>query len=224
MMLNFDTEFFISLFPIILKYVKVTLKLSIVSLICALLLATIIALVIYFKVKILSPFLKIWVSIFRGTPLVTQLFFIYFGLAQVIPFLKNMNGLTAAILGLSLNASAHMSETLRGAISSVDKGQIEACLSIGMTNLRAMTRVVLPQAMRVAIPALSNSFVDIIKGSAMAFTIGVTELMGAAQMEGASNYKFFETFTAVMLAYWIITSIFGQLQKILEKKLNSSYS
>ncbi len=222
-MFIFDTEFFINLFPIIIKYVKVTLKLSIISLICALLLATIIALIRHFRVKIVSQLLKVWVSIFRGTPLVAQLFFIYFGLAQVIPFLKDMDGLTAAILGLSLNASAHMSETLRGAISSVDKGQMEAGLSIGMTNLKAMTRIVLPQAMRVAVPALSNSFVDIIKGSAMAFTIGVTELMGAAQMEGASNYKFFETFTAVMLAYWIITSIFGEFQRILENKLNNAY-
>lgn len=203
----FDTDFFISLFPIIIKYIKVTLQISISSMIYGLLLATIIALIIHFKIKVVSQLLKIWVSIFRGTPLVTQLFFIYFGLAQVIPFLKNMNGLTAAILGLTLNASAHMSEAMRGAISSVDKGQMEACLSIGMTNLRAMTRVVLPQAMRVAVPALSNNFVEIIKGSAMAFTIGVTELMGAAQMEGASNYKFFETFLAVMCTYWIITLI-----------------
>lgn len=222
-MFIFDTEFFISLFPIIIKHVKVTLQISMLSLIYALLLAIIIALIIHFKIRIVTPLLKIWVSIFRGTPLVAQLFFIYFGLAQVIPILKNMDGLTAAILGLSLNASAHMSETMRGAISSVDKGQIEACLSIGMTHLKAMTRVVLPQAMRVAVPALSNSFVEIIKGSAMAFTIGVTELMGAAQMEGASNYKFFETFLAVMLAYWLITSAFGQLQKVLENKLSNAY-
>lgn len=222
-MFIFDTEFFISLFPIIIKHVKVTLQISMLSLIYALLLAIIIALIIHFKIRIVTPLLKIWVSIFRGTPLVVQLFFIYFGLAQVIPILKNMDGLTAAILGLSLNASAHMSETMRGAISSVDKGQIEACLSIGMTHLKAMTRVVLPQAMRVAVPALSNSFVEIIKGSAMAFTIGVTELMGAAQMEGASNYKFFETFLAVMLAYWLITSAFGQLQKVLENKLSNAY-
>ena len=219
----FDTDFFISLFPIIIKYMKVTLQISISSMIYGLLLATIIALIIHFKIKVVSQLLKIWVSIFRGTPLVTQLFFIYFGLAQVIPFLKNMNGLTAAILGLTLNASAHMSEAMRGAISSVDKGQMEACLSIGMTNLRAMTRVVLPQAMRVAVPALSNNFVEIIKGSAMAFTIGVTELMGAAQMEGASNYKFFETFLAVMCTYWIITLIFGQFQKLLENKLSNAY-
>lgn len=198
---NFDTEFFLGLFPVIFKYVFVTLKLSVTSLVFALTLAVIIALVIHFKMKLLSPFLKVWVSIFRGTPLITQLFFIYFGLAQVVPILENMNGIKAAILGLSLNASAHMSETLRGSISSVDKGQMEACLSIGMSNFRSMTRVVLPQAMRVSIPALSNSFVEIIKGSAMAFTIGVTELMGAAQMEGASNYKYFETFAAVMLVY-----------------------
>jgi putative amino-acid transport system permease protein len=219
----FDTRFFFSLFPIMIKYSLITLKISICALFLALILAVFMAFIVNAKIKVLTPIIKAWIVLFRGTPLIAQLFFLYFGLAQVIPFIKNMGGMTAAIIGLSLNASAYMSEILRGAIMSVDKGQLEACLSVGMTNFQAMSRIVLPQAIRIAIPGLSNSFIDIIKGSAMAFTIGVTELMGAAQMEGAANYKFFETFTAVMFMYCFIISIFGQLQRFLETKVNEAY-
>ncbi len=133
-----------------------------------------------------------------------------------------MDAMTAAIIGLGFNASAYMSETLRGAISSVDKGQIEASLSIGMTPIQSMKRIAFPQAARVALPALSNSFV-IIKGSALAFTLGVVEIMAVAQSEGASSYRFLESFTAVIIIYWIIISAFGYLQNILERRMNNVY-
>lgn len=220
---NFDFHFFINLMPLMIKSLKITFGISILSLILGLIIAIIIALIIQTKIKILYPLTKIWVSFFRGTPLVAQLFFLYFGIIQIIPSLKAMNAFTAAVIGIGLNSSAYMSETLRGAISSVDKGQMEACLSVGMTYMQAMRRIILPQASRVAIPALSNSFVDIIKGSALAFTLGVTEIMAVAQSEGASSYRFLESFAAVVLLYWIIISIFGYLQKILEKKLNAAY-
>lgn len=219
----FDIKFFLNLFPVMMEYIVVTFKMSLISLCLALLLGTIIAFIVHAKIKFLDKFIALWISLFRGTPLVAQLFFLSFGLPQIVPILKKASGLTIAIIGLSLNASAYMAEALRGAILSVDKGQMEACLSIGMTNFQAMVRVVLPQAIRVAIPALSNNFIDIIKGSAMAFAIGVTELMGAAQMEGASNYKFLETFTAVMLVYWCIISAFGYLQKIFENRMSRGY-
>lgn len=220
---KFDLEFFLNLLPLMLKYVLVTLKMSIFSLVFGIVLAIIIALIENMKVKILYPIVKVWVSFFRGTPLIAQLFFLYFGLVQVFPSLKGMEAFTAVVIGLSFNASAYMSETLRAAISSVDKGQMEACLSVGMTYMQAMRRVVLPQAARVAIPPLSNSFIDIIKGSSLAFTLGVTEIMAVAQSEGASSYRFLEAFTAVILVYWIIISFFAYIQKILEKKMNEAY-
>ncbi len=206
-----------------MKYVLVTFEMSIISLIIGLVLAIIIALIVHVKVKILYPIAKVWVSFFRGTPLIAQLFFLYFGVVQIFPSLRGMEAFTAVVIGLSFNASAYMSETLRAAIISVDKGQMEASLSIGMTYMQAMRRIVLPQAARVAIPPLSNSFVDIIKGSSLAFTLGVTEIMAVAQSEGASSYRFLESFTAVVLLYWIITSFFGYIQKMLEKKMNEAY-
>lgn len=221
--MKFDVQYFTNLIPLMIKYLKVTLKISALALILGLILAIVIALVNELKIKFLEPITKIWVSFFRGTPLIAQLFFLYFGVVQLIPSLKGMTAMMAAVIGLGFNSSAYMSETLRGAISSVDKGQIEASLSIGMTPFQAMERIVFPQAARVAVPALSNSFIDIIKGSALAFTLGVTEIMAVAQSEGASSYRFLESFTAVIMIYWIIISIFGYLQKVLEKKMNESY-
>ncbi|WML36818.1 amino acid ABC transporter permease [Clostridium sp. OS1-26] len=220
---KFDFHYFTNLIPLMVKSLQITFGISILALLLGLVIALIIALIVQAKVKVLYPLTKIYISFFRGTPLIAQLFFLYFGIVQLIPSLKGMNAFTAAVLGIGLNSSAYMSETLRGAISSVDKGQIEACLSVGMTYIQAMRRIILPQAARVAIPALSNSFVDIVKGSALAFTLGVTEIMAVAQSEGASSYKFLESFTAVVLLYWIIITAFGYLQKILEKKMNEAY-
>ncbi|MBU3227309.1 amino acid ABC transporter permease [Clostridium algidicarnis] len=222
-MKKFDLPYFLNLLPLMIKYVTVTFKMSILSLGFGLFLAIIIALIVHMKVKVMYPIAKMWVSFFRGTPLIAQLFFLYFGLVQIFPSLKGIDAFTAVVIGLSFNASAYMAETLRAAIGSVDKGQMEACLSVGMSYMQAMRRIILPQAARVAIPPLSNSFIDIIKGSSLAFTLGVTEIMAVAQSEGASSYRFLESFTAVILLYWIIISIFSYIQKILEKKMNESY-
>lgn len=220
---KFDFHYFTNLIPLMVKSLQITFGISILALLLGLVIALVIALIVQAKVKVLYPLAKVYISFFRGTPLIAQLFFLYFGIVQLIPSLKGMNSFTATVLGIGLNSSAYMSETLRGAISSVDKGQMEACLSVGMTYIQAMRRIILPQAARVAIPALSNSFVDIVKGSALAFTLGVTEIMAVAQSEGASSYKFLESFTAVVLLYWIIITAFGYLQKILEKKMNEAY-
>lgn len=219
----FSIDFAVKLLPLMFKYLPVTLSMSVLALLLGLLIAIIIALITESKLKFLHPFVKLYVSFFRGTPLIAQLFFLYFGLVQLFPSLRSMEAFTAAVIGLSLNASAYMSETIRGAISSVDKGQMEACLSVGMTYLQAMRRIILPQAARVAIPALSNNFIDIIKGSALAFTLGVTEIMATAQMEGAAAYRFFEAFTDVIIIYWAIIAFFGYLQKKLEIKMSKAY-
>ncbi len=219
----FSLKFALGLIPLMLKYLHVTLSMSLLSLMFGLMVATVIALVVQARVKILYPITRIYVSFFRGTPLIAQLFFLYFGLVQIFPSLRGMDAFTAAVIGLSLNASAYMAETIRGAISSVDSGQREAALSSGMTYLQMMRRIVLPQAARVAVPALSNNFIDIIKGSSLAFALGVTEIMATAQMEGAAAYRFFEAFTDVIIIYWGIISIMSFAQKKLEQKLNSAY-
>lgn len=219
----FDLSFVFKLIPIMLKYLVVTLKMSLLALVLGLIVAIIIALVVDAKVPVLSKLSKIYVSFFRGTPLVAQMFFIYFGMIQIVPILKNLEAFTAVVIVLGLNSSAYFSESLRGAISSVDKGQIEACYALGMTYTQAMMRVVLPQAIRVAIPAMMNTFADIIKGSALAFTIGVTEIMATAQSEAAVSYKYLEAFTCVIIIYWSINCVLVFIQNKLEIKMNEAY-
>lgn len=219
----FDLNFITNLIPIMLKYLTVTLKMSFLALFLGLVLGIIIALVVDAKVPILNKLSKVYVSFFRGTPLVAQMFFIYFGLIQVIPSLKELDSFTAAVIVLGLNSSAYFSESLRGAISSVDKGQLEACYAFGMTYTQAMIRVILPQAIRVAIPAMMNTFADIIKGSALAFTIGVTEIMATAQSEAAASYKYLEAFTCIIIIYWSLSLLLSFIQSKLEVKMSKAY-
>lgn len=219
----FDFEFVANLIPIVIKYLGVTFKMSLLALVLGIVVAMVIALVVDAEIPVLKRLSKIYISFFRGTPLVAQLFFIYFGLIKIIPSLKELSAFNAAVIVLGLNSSAYFAESLRGAISSVDKGQAEACYAFGMTYTQAMVRIILPQAIRVAIPAMTNTFADIIKGSSLAFTIGVTEIMATAQSEAAATYKYLEAFTCVVIIYWFINLAVVYVQNKLEKKLSEAY-
>lgn len=219
-----DLEFMWRILPLLLQAMRHTIVMAVTSLVISLVIAVIVALILHYKVRVLTPILKVYVSFFRGTPALVQLYLIYFGLGSLdIPVFSTMTAYTAAIVALSLNMSAYMSESLRGALSSVEKGQTEAGLSIGLTNFQIFSHIVFPQAFRVAIPSLGNSFVDLVKGSSIAFTIGVAELMATAQMEGISAYKFLESYFMAALIYWFITLCINFLQRKLEARLNKAY-
>ncbi len=221
--LNFDLEFVLKLVPIMLKYSTVTIRLSILAILIGVTLAFIIALVVYAKVPVIDRIFKIYISFFRGTPLMAQLFCFYFG---VLPLMKDVvlkvSSFQAALIILSLASSAYMAESLRAAISSIHKGQMEAAQSIGMTYMQAMYTIILPQAIKVAIPTLFSSFINIVKDTSLVFAIGVKEMMATAQLEGASGYRYLEAYVCVLFVYWGITSILGYAQKHLEIKLGKS--
>lgn len=221
--LNFDLEFALSLIPLMLKYSTVTLKLSFLAIILGFSIAFIISIVVHAEVPILSKIFKVYISFFRGTPLMAQLFCFYFG---VLPLMKNIvlkiSSFQAALIILSLASSAYMAESLRAAILSIHKGQMEAAKSIGMTYTQAMMRIILPQAIKVAIPTLFSSFINIVKDTSLVFAIGVKEMMATAQLEGASGYRYLEAYICVLFVYWGITSILGFAQKHIEAKLEKS--
>lgn len=221
--MNFDLEFVLELIPIMLKYSLVTLKLSFLAIALGFSLAFIIAIIVYAKLPVLSQIFKLYISFFRGTPLMAQLFCFYFG---VLPLFKNLvlkvSSFQAALIILSLASSAYMAESLRAAISAVHHGQIEAAKSIGMTYMQYMLRIVLPQAIKVAIPTLFNSFINIIKNTSLVFAIGVKEMMATAQLEGASGYRYLEAYVCVLFIYWGITSTLSYFQKHLEINLKKS--
>lgn len=221
--MNFDVTYFLEMIPLLLGYLGLTMKMASLGLVFALILAVNMAVVRVLKVPLLDWLVQLFISFFRGTPLLVQLFLLYYGLPQMFPIMVGIDAFTAAVIGLSLHFSAYMAESIRAAILGIDKSQMEAALSIGQSPLMAMRRVILPQAARIALPSLMNQFVDMIKSTSLAFTLGVAELMARAQMEASSSFRFFESFLAVALIYWAVVVIFTQLQNRLEKHLNRAY-
>jgi putative amino-acid transport system permease protein len=217
-----DLEYMLGLVPIILSYVPLTIGMALAAMVGALLLASLMAVERVVRVPVLDLFVQLFISFFRGTPLLVQLFLFYYGLPQILPVLAGINGVTAAVIGLTLHFSAYMAESIRAAILGVDRSQWEAAQAVGMTQTQSMRRIILPQAARVAAPTLVNYFIDMIKSTSLAFTLGVTEMMGATQKEAAGSFLYFEAFLVVALLYWAIVEMLSFLQKWLELSLNKA--
>jgi len=218
-----DFEYMLGLVPVILGYVPLTLGMAAAGMVCALVLAALLAVERVVRVPVLDWLVVLFISFFRGTPLLVQLFLFYYGLPQVVSVLTRIDGVTAAILGLTLHFAAYMAESIRAAIIGVDRSQWEAAQSIGMTQWQLMSRIILPQAARVAAPTLVNYFIDMLKGTSLAFTLGVTEMMGAAQKEAAGSFLYFEAFLVVAVIYWVMVEALSQGQKWLETHLNKAF-
>lgn len=222
--MGFDFNYMLSLMPILFKYLGTTMGMALWGLLFAMILALTLALLRIYRVPLLNQLSQLYISFFRGTPLLVQLFLLYYGLPQVFPVFVGIDAFTAAVIGLSLHFAAYMAESIRAAIIGIDRSQREASLAIGMTELQAMRRIILPQATRVALPSLMNYFIDMIKSTSLAFTLGVAEIMAKAQMEASSSFKFFEAFLAVALIYWGVVLILTRIQDWAEVKLNRAYT
>ena len=218
-----NTDYMLEIAPVILSYVPRTLAMAGAAMVGALILSALLATVRVLKIPVLDWLVALFISFFRGTPLLVQLFLFYFGLPQLIAELKAITGMQAAILGLTLHYSAYMAESIRGAILGVDRSQWEAAESLGMTRLRMLGRIILPQASRIAAPTLLNYFIDMIKSTSLAFTLGVTEMMGAAQKEAAGSFMYLEAFLVVALFYWAIVEALSLLQRIFERRMQKAF-
>lgn len=219
-----NVEYMLGLVPVLLRYLPLTLQLAGIGMVLALILACLFAVIRVLRIPVLNQLTIVFISFFRGTPLLVQLFLFYYGLPQLVSALTVIDGVTATIMGLTMHFSAYMAESIRAAILGVDRSQTEAALSIGMTNGQMMRRIVLPQATRVALPTLMNYFIDMIKATSLAFTLGVTELMGATQKEAAGSFLYFEAFIVAAIMYWIVVEMLSKLQNYLEIRLNKAYS
>jgi len=217
---GFDLNYFVSIIPVIMKALPVTLSVGLSAMLLGFVTGTGITLLRKLENSALNALIELYVSFFRGTPLMVQLFIFFFGLPQVLPQLAALNAFQASIIVLTINASAYISEVIRAAIDSVDKGQMEAALSVGMSKTKAMERIVLPQALKVAIPPLGNTFISLIQGTAITFMLGLQDIMGLSKMKAAASYRFLESFLAVGLIYWALTLIITKLNKHLEWKLS----
>jgi L-cystine transport system permease protein len=158
---------------------------------------------------------RAYVSAFRGTPLLVQLFLIYYGLPQLGVQIEPM---PSAIIGFTLNVGAYASEILRGAIAGVDRGQWEAASALGMSRGQMLARVILPQAARTALPPLGNSFIGLVKDTSLAATIQVPELFRQAQMITARTFEIFAMYLSTAAIYWLVSSGLAALQGALEAR------
>ncbi|MGN7387949.1 amino acid ABC transporter permease [Sporosarcina sp. SAFN-015] len=203
-----DATIVIDSLPALLKAALMTIFLAVLSILFALIIGFLTALIRIIKIKILYQIASAYVSIIRGTPLLVQIFVIYYGLPQIG---VSLDPIPSGILALSLNAGAYLSESFRASILAVDKGQMEAAMSMGMTYWQALKRIILPQSIRIAIPTLSNSFIVLIKDTSLVSVITVTELL---QMSSLVIAKTFEPLTIYLMAaaiYWVIITFFTTL-------------
>ncbi|WP_313804958.1 amino acid ABC transporter permease [Cytobacillus sp.] len=206
-----------SLQPLLKGAILYTIPLTLITFVCGLILAVLTALARISSVKPLQIIARIYVSAIRGTPLLVQLFIIFYGLPTIGVVIDPF---PSAVIGFSLNVGAYASEIIRAAILSIPKGQWEAGYSIGMSYPQTLKRIILPQASRVSLPPLSNTFISLVKDTSLAAMILVTEMFRRAQEIAATNYEFLLLYLEVALIYWVICFILSIVQGRLEKRMD----
>jgi len=205
-----------SLWPLLYAGLVFTVPLTIASFALGLTLAFATALVRLFGPQWAVKIARFYVWLIRGSPLLVQLFVIFYGLPSVGIVL---DPLTAAIIGFSLNVGAYNSEVIRGAVESIPNGQWEAAYSMGMTRSQALRRTILPQAARVALPALANSFIALVKDTSLAAVLTVPEIFQAAQRIASVTYEPLILYTEAALIYLVFSSVLSSAQVQLERRL-----
>lgn len=203
--------------PFLLDGAYYTLLITVVSMFFGLIIGLIVAIARLKGNRIVRSIARIYVSIIRGTPTLVQIFIIYFGL---VDFGIKLDPLPAAFIALSINIGAYVSETFRGAILAVPKGQMEAALATGMTERQAMFRIIIPQAFRHAIPPLGNTCVGMLKETSLVSTIAVTELMRSSQLLIAQYYTYLPFYLAIAVMYWVMSTGFTIILNRIEKRLS----
>ncbi len=212
------TIFFDSFGKIFVPGIKVTIPLTLISFSISLVIAVFTALVQYARVPVLRHIARFYIWIVRGTPLLVQLFVIFFGLPSLGVLL---NPFPAAIIVFSLNTGAYDAENIRAAIEAVPKGQIEAGYCVGMSYMQIIFRIVLPQALRTAFPPLSNSLISLVKDTSLAANITVVEMFMATQRIVARTYEPLLLYIEVALIYLIFCTILTKVQTVWERRLRA---
>lgn len=206
-----------SFWPIVQGALVGTVPLALASFAIGLVLAVIFALMRLSKMKVVSGIARAYISVVRGTPLLVQLFVIFYGLPSIGLVIDPW---PSAVVAFSLNVGGYAAEVVRAAILSVPKGQWEAAYMIGMSHRRALTRIILPQAARVSVPPLSNTFISLVKDTSLASLILVTELFRQAQKVAAFSGDFMLLYLEAALVYWIVCLVLSSGQGMLEKRLD----
>ena len=203
-------------FPkILLKGIEITIPLTVTSFAFAMVIAVFTALVQYAKVPVLRQIARFYVWVIRGTPLLAQLFVVFYALPSLG---VNLDPFPTAILVFSINEGAYCAETIRGSLDAVPAGQLEAGYCVGMSYIQIVFRILLPQAMRSAFPALSNSLISLVKDTSLAYNITIAEMFTEAKRIAAKNYQTLAMYCEVAVVYLIFCTLLTFLQRFIEKQ------
>lgn len=214
--------------PAIAKGIPISLAIALVAFFIGLIIGLFVALIKIYRVPVLYQISSLYVSFIRGTPLLVQIFLSYYGIPLVIRYINIRYSLNWDVsfipaiyfiyVAFSLNSGAYLSETIRSAIQAVNKGQMEACYSVGMTTSQGLRRIILPQAVTVALPNIGNHFVSLLKDSSLAFAASVPEIIGQAKIIAGRTSQFFEVYIVAALLYWGICIVIERLLGYLENR------
>lgn len=204
-----------SALPLLIALLQVTLPLTLISFTFGIITATTTALARLSKSKTLKTIFFLYVWIFRGTPLLVQLFIIFYGLPSIG---VQLDAWVAAIITFSLNTGAYASESIRAALLAIPNGQYESAASLGMSRFQILYKIIAPQAFQIALPSLSNSFISLVKDTSLAASITIVEIFLTAQRIASRTYEPLLLYTMVALYYLVVCSILNYIQVRLEKK------
>lgn len=207
----------VSTFGGFMQAALVTLQITIVSLILASIIGLFVALMKLSNKKILSWIANLYIGVIRGTPLIVQIMWLYFGITQVVV----LSAFWAGAIALAIHSGAYIAEIFRGAIQSIDKGQMEAAESLGMTRKQAMRRIIFPQAFKRSIPALGNQFIIGLKDSSLVAFIGITEIFNLSMSQAAATFRQLEFYTIAGIYYLVLIVIFTLITNKIEKRLDT---
>jgi len=205
-----------NILPALLRGTVVTLKITGISISIGFILGILLALGRVYGDRPIYMLTTTYVEVIRGTPLLTQLFLLYFGLPSIGIMLSP---LSAAIIGMGLNSGAYQAEYFRGAIQAVKSGQMMAARAVGMSKFKAVRYIILPQMLRIVIPSWSNELIYLVKYSSLAYMIQAPELMAQGKVIAAKNFRTFEVFLVVALIYLVIVLILSRILDVLEKRV-----
>ena len=211
-------ELFVQSAPRLMQGLGMTVELTLVSLLIAAVLGLLFGLFSVSRTIFLRGIARVYIDIIRGTPLIVQIFFIYFGISSGLGV--RLDAFTAGVIALSLNAGAYSAEIVRGGIESVPKGQMEAARSLGLPYTMAMRKVILPQAIKTMVPTIVNQCIITLKDSSLISVIGLAELTQVGRLIIANNFESLKMWTIIGIMYFIIIMILTKLSQHIERKMN----
>ncbi|MES5395779.1 amino acid ABC transporter permease [Bacillus amyloliquefaciens] len=219
----FDVSMIASFVPTLLGYLPVTLYILAVSLLFGFLLGLLLALPRIYRIPVLNPFVKLYISFFRGTPIMVQLFIVFYGIPALTALAgidtSKMDPLYAAIATYALSSAARAAEIIRGGVNSVDGGQTEAALSIGLNRGQTFRRIILPQALLQAFPNIGNMVIGFLKDTSLAFSIGVMDMSGRGQTLITSSNHSLEVYISLSVLYYAAALLFECVFRWAEKRI-----